>query len=188
MEVDEVLVTGLDRFGGVLSRLTPGNGSAQSPCDEWDARAVAGHVLTVLESAVTTLLGGDFDWSSTPDPHEVGGDDPQAAFSAKAEAARAALVDADLSRVMTTPMGEMTIGQRLSFPAMDLHLHAWDLGTALGIPVELEPEIAEFVHRVLDPLPEEMKRSQGVFGPELEPPSDATPTERLMSWAGREVR
>ena len=41
---------------------------------------------------------------------------------------------------------------------------------------------------VEDHLPEEMKRSAGVFGPELEPPADATVTEALMAWTGRQVR
>jgi trehalose 6-phosphate phosphatase len=188
MDVDEVLLTGLDRFGGVLEHLTDENASSPSPCNAWTARGVTGHVLTVLDSAAWTLRGESFDWGSTPDPTEVGGDDPHGTFKARAEAARAALATASLDEKVETPMGEMTIGQRLSFPAMDLHLHAWDLGRALGVDVELPPEIGDFVHAVLDPLPESMTRSDGVFGAPIEPPADATPTEVLMAWTGREVR
>jgi uncharacterized protein (TIGR03086 family) len=188
MDVDVVLLTGLDRFGGVLDHLTAENGDAPSPCNGWSARAVAGHVLTVLDSAAVTLRGEGYDWGAAPDAHAVGSGDPHGLFRERADAARAALAEAALDDKVETPLGQMTIGQRLSFPAMDLHLHAWDLGRALGVDVELPGEVAEFVHAVLDPLPSSMTRSEGVFGPALEPPADATPTEVLMAWTGREVR
>ena len=187
MDVDEVLLTGLDRFQGVLQNLTPENGTLESPCNQWDARSVAGHMLTVLDSAAVTLRGENFDWGAAPEPHAVGGDDPLQVFIQRAAAARLALSEADLDDAVVTPMGAMTIGQRLSFPAMDLHLHAWDLGQAIGIGVTLPEEVAEFVHRVLDPLPESMTRSEGVFGPAVEPPADATSTQVLMAWTGRQV-
>jgi uncharacterized protein (TIGR03086 family) len=187
MDVDVVLLTGLDRFGAVLEHLTAENAGARSPCRDWTAQAVAGHVLTVLASAAVTLRGEDFDWSSNPDPEEVGRD-AHALFLERSNAARAGLAEASLDQKVETPMGEMTIGQRLSFPAMDLHLHAWDLGRALGVPVEIPEEVADFVHAVIDPLPTSMSRTEGAFGPEQEPPADATPTERLMAWTGRQVR
>jgi uncharacterized protein (TIGR03086 family) len=188
MDVNAVLLTGLDRFGGVLEHLTPENEDAPSPCEGWTARGVVGHLLTVLDSATVTLRGESFDWGAAPDPATVGADDPKGVFGERAEAARRALSEAPLDAKVETPMGQMTIGQRLSFPAMDLHLHAWDLGRALGVDVELPDEVAAFVHAVLDPLPESMTRSAGVFGPAVEPPADATPTEVLMAWTGRKVR
>jgi uncharacterized protein (TIGR03086 family) len=188
MDVDVVLLTGLDRFGGVLEHLTPENAEAPSPCNGWTARAVAGHVLTVLDSASVTLRGESFDWGAAPDPAEAGGDDPHRLFFERANAAREALNEASLEEKVDTPMGPMSIGQRLSFPAMDLHLHAWDLGRALGVDVEIPDDVAAFVHQVIDPLPESMTRSEGVFGPPVDPPADATHTEVLMSWTGRQVR
>jgi uncharacterized protein (TIGR03086 family) len=188
MDVDAVLLTGLDRFGGVLEHLTAENEDAPSPCDQWTARGVVGHLLTVLDSAAVTLRGDSFDWGAAPDPETVGGDDPKALFRERAEAARAALSEASLDEKVETPVGQMTIGQRLSFPAMDLHLHAWDLGKALGVEVVIPDEVAAFVHSVLDPLPESMTRSEGVFGPAVQPPAGATPTEVLMAWTGRKAR
>ena len=188
MDVDEVLLTGLDRFAGVLDQAGPDSWDRPSPCAGWDARAVTGHVITVLDSAATVMRGGDFDWSQAGDPRAAAGDDPAAAFRQRAAEARAALQGADLDHAMQTPMGSMTVGQRLSFPAMDLHLHAWDLGRTIGVDVEIPEGVAAFVRAVLDPLPAEMTRSEGVFGPELPAPSNATTTEALMAWAGRQPR
>jgi uncharacterized protein (TIGR03086 family) len=82
----------------------------------------------------------------------------------------------------------MPIGQRLAFPAMDTHLHAWDLSRAWGRPLELDPDVIAFARRSLSAVPDEMLRSPQTFGPALDPPADATPTESLMAFLGREPR
>ena len=188
MDADAVLLTGLDTFGSVLAQVPPEDWDRPSPCAGWSARALTGHVLTVLDSAITVLGGGDFDWSSAGDPNDVAGDDPLEGFREREAAARAALPAADLDAVMPTPMGDMPLRQRVAFPAMDLHLHGWDLGRTIGVDVEIPEEVAQFVHATLDPMPAEMVRSDRVFGPEVPAPADATPTETLMAWTGRDPR
>jgi hypothetical protein len=44
-------------------------------------------------------------------------------------------------------------------------VHAWDIGHASGIEVELTESFIEFAHHHLDPLPVEMMRNAG-FSPE----------------------
>ena len=188
MDVDAVLLTGLETFGSVLEQVGPDDWDKPSPCSAWTARGVTGHVLTVLDSAALTLRGESFDWGSALSPETVAQDDPVGLFRERSAAARAALSEADLSQVVETPMGEMPVSKRLAFPAMDLHLHAWDLGRTIGAAVEIPTEVAEFVHAALDPLPENMMRSEGVFGAEVPAPADATPTEALMAWTGRQPR
>jgi uncharacterized protein (TIGR03086 family) len=188
MDVDVVLLTGLDTFGSVIEQVTPADWDKPSPCAGWSARALTGHVLTVLESAATVMRGGNFDWSNVGDPVAVAGDDPVALYRARAAAARAALQSSDLDQVMATPMGPMAVRKRMAFPAMDLHLHAWDLGRAISRPVEISEDVARFTHATLDPMPAEMVRSDGVFGPEVPAPEDATTTEALMAWTGRQPR
>lgn len=188
MDVDTVLLTGLDRFSSVIEKVGPDDWDKQSPCAEWTARALTGHVLTVLDSATTVLRGGDFDWGAVPGPAEVAGDDPAAAFRERSAAARSALEGAQLDKVMETPMGPMPISGRLAFPAMDLHLHAWDLGRTIGVGVEIPEDVADFAHAAIDPLPADRVRSAAVFGPEVPAPADATPTETLVAWTGRQPR
>jgi uncharacterized protein (TIGR03086 family) len=188
MDVSEVFLTGLDTFEGVLQRVTPEDLDKQSPCAKWDARSLAGHVLTVLDSASTVMRGGEFDWAHAPEGASVAGDEPLASFRARAADAREALQQTDLDAVMESPMGPMPVAKRLGFPAMDLHLHAWDLGRTIGVPVQIPAAVAEFVHATLDPLPPEMMRSEGVFGPEVPAPADASITETLVAWTGRQPR
>lgn len=188
MDVDAVLRSGLDTFGSVIEQVTPEDWDRPSPCAGWTARALTGHVLTGLDMATTVMRGGDFDWSSVGDPNAVAGDDPLDRFRERETAARTALSEADLDEVMETPMGPMSAGQRVAFSAIDLHLHAWDLGRTIGGDVEIPDDVAQFVHATLDPMPAEMVRSNRVFGPEVPAPADATPTEALMAWTGRHPR
>jgi hypothetical protein len=72
---------------------------------------------------------------------------------------------------------------------MDLWIHAWDIAHPLGIEFEIPAVLEEFSHQYIDPFPVEMVRGdQGAFGPEVEPPADATITERYMAWTGRDPR
>lgn len=112
--------------------------------------------------------------------------DPVAWWEALAGPAREAVSGVDLSRVVESPMGRRTIGEGLSFPALDLFVHAWDLGRAVGADVEIPAQAIEFAHSVIDPLPAEQVRSPRVFAPEVAPAASATPTQRFIAWTGRD--
>ena len=188
MDVDVVLLSGLDTFGSVLERVGANDWGLPSPCAGWNARALTGHVLLVLQSAATIMRGGTFDWAAAGDPSTVAGEDPVAVFGAGSADVRAALPKADLDLLMDTPMGPMSLGKRLAFPAMDLHLHAWDLGRTISVAVEIPQEVATFTRAALEHVPAEMMRSDGVFGPEVLAPANATTTEALVAWTGRQPR
>lgn len=86
-------------------------------------------------------------------------------------------------------MGKRTVADRLAFPAIDLYVHAWDIGRAAGIAVEIPDDVIELAHHHIDPFPVEMVRGpKGSFGPEVAAPADATATEAFIAWTGREPR
>lgn len=188
MESDEVFLSGLDVFGSVLHRVGDDAWDSASPCEGWTARDVVGHVVGVLDMGNAILRGEPPEWSSGGRPRDVVGDDPVGSWDSACATARASLVGVDLDRVVESPMGARPIQQGLAFPAMDLHLHAWDLGRAAGIDVEVAPEVQEFTRTLLAPMPEEMFRSATIFGPEQPAPEDATLTEAFVAWTGRTPR
>ncbi len=99
--------------------------------------------------------------------------------------ARDVIRNADLARVMETPLGR-TVADDLAIPVIDLYVHAWDLGAAVGIAVEIPADVIDFAHAYVDPLPHEMVRGDNrAFGPQIRVPASATPTERLIAWTGR---
>ena len=55
--------------------------------------------------------------------------------------------------------------------------------------VEVPADVIELAHHHIDPFPVEVVRGpQGSFGPEVEPPADATDSERFLAWTGRDPR
>lgn len=186
---DVVFDRGLDVFGAVVARLEPGDWERDSACEGWRALDVLGHLGSSLAMGTSLLKGEQPTWPEADRPGDLVEGDPVAYWERISSECRAALVGADLDLEMDTPMGRRTVADRLAFPAVDLYVHAWDIGHPLGIEVEIPAEVIEFTHGYIDPIPTEMVRGpQGAFGPEVEPPSDATPTEAFMAWTGRHPR
>jgi uncharacterized protein (TIGR03086 family) len=96
------------------------------------------------------------------------------------------LATADLAREMETPLGR-TVADDLAIPVIDLYVHAWDLGAAVSIAVEIPADVIEYAHGYIDPLPDGMVRGDNrAFGPQIPVPAGATPTERFIAWTGRQ--
>ena len=51
--------------------------------------------------------------------------------------ARSVVEDVDLSREVDSPTGRRSIGQGLSFPALDLYIHGWDIARSAGCDLAL---------------------------------------------------
>jgi uncharacterized protein (TIGR03086 family) len=183
---DTVFLHGLDAFGDVAEELTPADWDRPSPCEGWTALDVLGHLGAAIGFGVSLLRGEDATFPEAPRPADLVTGEPTAYWGAIADSARDALDGADLEREMDTPMGKRTLADRLAFPAIDLYVHAWDIGKTAGIPVEIPGDVIEFAHTHLDPIPAEMFRGEGKpFGPEADAPDDATPTQEFVAWTGR---
>lgn len=183
---DVIFLAGLDAFGAVVDDVAPDDWDQPSPCADWTALDVLGHLGTSIGFGVSVLRGEQPTWPEATRPADLVDADPSTYWAAIAAEARDALVGADLDLEMDTPMGRRTVADRLAFPAIDLYVHAWDIGQAAGVDVTIPDHAIEFAHRYLDPFPDEMMRGpDGSFGPEVEAPEAATPTEQFIAWTGR---
>jgi len=186
---DAVFEAGLDAFAVVVGELPADGWDRPSPCAGWTALDVLGHLGTSLRMGISVLRGQQPTWPEVARPADLVDAEPTAYWAAIATEARNALAGADLDLEMDTPMGRRTVADRLAFPAIDLFVHAWDIGTAAGVAVEVPADVITFSHGYIDPLPADAVRgANGAFGPEIEPPPDATPTEAFIAWTGRNPR
>jgi uncharacterized protein (TIGR03086 family) len=186
---DAVFLRGLDAFGAVAEQLGADDWDRPSPCEGWTALDVLGHLGSAIQFGVSVLRGEQHTWPEVSRPAELVEGDPLEFWQRTAALARDALAGADLDALMDTPIGPRTVADRLAFPAIDLYVHAWDIGRAAGIDVSIPPEVAAFAHGYIDPLPPEMVRGKGgAFGPVVDPPADASPTEAFVAWTGRQPR
>lgn len=180
---------GLDVMSKVVEQIPASAWDRPSPCAGWRALDVLGHVGASTEAGIRILRGQDLTFDSVDPPGDGVGDDPAmwwAGLAAQAREAVEAIDDAELDRIVASPVGERTMAEGLRFPAADLFIHAWDIARATGVTVAIPDEAASFVRSIGDLVPSEAMRTPGVFGPEVPVPDDSDVIDRLIAWTGRD--
>lgn len=181
-EVTERYRAAVSGFSAIVDAMPSDKWTAPSPCEGWTARHVVGHVMGSMGRITGDAVGGAGDW---PDPAQLAGDDPAAAYTDKRDAALSALTPENLAKVTHGPMGEMTLEQIIErFLAPDVLIHTWDLARSAGIPVTLDAGLVKDAYDRLLPM-DTMIRIPGVFGPKIEPPAGADLQTQLLCFTGR---
>jgi uncharacterized protein (TIGR03086 family) len=185
---DIAFITGLDFFTEAVDRVPADGWASPSPCTGWSAVDVLGHVGFATEFGTKLLRGEPVDFAGAPDPPRsaVTGD-PSAWWAGMVAPAKEAVRNADLATVVDSPMGPRSIGQGLSFPAVDLFVHGWDLSQSVGADVGIPEQAMDFAHHVIDAIPEQHVRSPKVFAAAIDVSPEASPQVRFLAWAGRQA-
>ena len=158
----ELLDQGLDFFTTIITRLSEDDWERPTPCAGWTARDLLGHLATSIRVGISIMQGRQPTWPDVARPGDLVEGDPAEFWRGTVGQAREVLRNADLARVMETPLGR-TVADDLSIPVIDLYVHAWD-------------------------LPDEVVRGANrAFGPQTPVPAGATPTERFIAWTGRRL-
>jgi uncharacterized protein (TIGR03086 family) len=110
-----------------------------SPCDEWNARQVAGHAMGVVNNiAARGGVGTVID--PFADLDAIAGDDPLASFRAIRERyLQATDRQGALQRTITSSVGEMTLDAYLGRMCPDTLIHTWDVARAARVDDTLDP-------------------------------------------------
>ncbi len=176
-----------DRFETLVAHTRPEQWDNQSPCDDWDARAVVGHIV-IMHGVMLASLGRELS------PGPALDDDPLGAFRSARADVESLLADPDVARSGTvTPMGPMPFEQHVDgVVSADLVLHGWDLARATEQDDTIDPaEVAAMLPGAENIAPEmRIPEAFGpgviVFGPVVEVGEDATPQQRLLALMGRD--
>jgi uncharacterized protein (TIGR03086 family) len=148
-----------------------------SNLDGWSIRDLVVHTTGSAAKLVTLAEGGEVG----QEPSEP--DDPVGQLRGLAARLKDALARADLGAMR----GDVPLRQALRFPVFGLTIHGWDVYRSQHRPVELPEDLLAFCREVVESVPEDQLRRPGLFGPAQPVPEDATPTDRLMAYAGRPV-
>jgi len=183
---DTVFVEGLGFFSEAAARLQPSDWQRPSPCSGWTALDVLGHVGTAVGFGTQLLRGEQPVWAPSDPPGNNVEGDPRSWWDALVSPARQAVVGVDLAQVVDSPVGKRPVGEGLSFPALDLYVHAWDLTRSVEADVDIPLEAIEFAYAVMSPIPPEQVRSPRVFSAQVAVPPHATPTQAFIAWTGRD--
>jgi len=180
-----------DAFERKVGAVRPEQWSSQSPCEDWKARDVVGHIVDMH-----AVMLRPFDRTLSPAPSVA--EDPLGAFRSARADVEAILDDPVQAGTETdTPGGgRMTVEQHIDqVVSADLVLHGWDLAKATGQDDTIDPAEVERAWSAASTMPAEMlemMRTPGafgpgvkVFGPEVKVSEDAPLQDRLLGLIGR---
>ncbi len=166
-------------FTARVEAVPPDRWNNPSPCPDWTARDVVGHVAGNC-GRFLGMVGKELP----PGPSMQ--DDPLGAWISARDALQTALDDPAVATLeYEGAFGKSTLEQSVDgFQNVDLVVHGWDLARAAGLDDRLDPEAVHEVFVRVRPL-DDMLRSPGAMGPRLEPPPGADEQTQLLAFLGR---
>jgi uncharacterized protein (TIGR03086 family) len=175
----------LDATEGIVAGIRDDQWNDPTPCEGWDVRFVANHVVSGNWWAAELAAGKTIGEVGHRLDGDVLGEDAAAAYRSSAEAAHAAFsapgaLDAPCAVSYGPVPGSLYLGHRF----IDVLVHGWDLATATGQDAAMDPVLAQACWDVLEPQVD-MFREAGAFAAPGDIPPDADPQTRLLLAVGR---
>lgn len=175
------------QIASLIATVRPEQLDGPTPCDEFDVRRLLSHMVGGTRRIAVIGAGGD-GLALPPFADGVPDDGWAAAYEEVRELVRAGWADdARLDALVRVPWGEAPGRIALAGYVMEAVTHTWDLSEALGRPLALDPEPAEFALVIAARvLPDEGREDPELpFGAVVPAPEDADAYGRLAAWTGR---
>ncbi|NLD78401.1 MAG: TIGR03086 family protein [Acidimicrobiales bacterium] len=168
-------------MANTVAAVDPHRWNDASPCLDWSALDVLRHVIETQglvagfvgrELAPGPIVGGDplGAWISASDQIQNQLDDPVYAVETFDGGAGPMSFESAVDRLLN----------------LDLVIHRWDIGASVDLAVEIDPEDVAWATAAAEAMGDDI-RSEGVCGPALDPPADASPQVRLLAYLGRKA-
>lgn len=182
----EILDRSVTEAAAVVRGVAPDRLGAPTPCADWDVRALANHLLHVVQALGLAGQG-------KPVPDELWAGDPVAGdladrFDDEARAATEAWARDDAwDGAVSLGAAEVPAAMAATMLVSDLVIHGWDLARATGQPFRCEDDAAELAHRFLLETGEQ-GREMGIYAAAHPPEETASLLERALAASGRDPR
>jgi uncharacterized protein (TIGR03086 family) len=186
MDVRADYLRAVDGFQAVMMSVADDQWEAQSPCEDWKAVDVVGHLVGSLRMVSSLASTGEREmpFSEWPDTRLLAGGDPRGSFLTAREATERGLTPENLAKVVDTEAGAMRLEQFLPMCTLDITTHTWDLSKAIGHDLRLDPELVHELFALVEPF-DAFVRGPGLFGAKVEPPEGADEQTQLLAFLGR---
>ncbi len=161
-----------------VERVGPEQRSAATPCHSWDVRALVNHLIDDTRAFLEMVSGSPYQRLELDLAPEEWADRLRAGGASLVKAWRDA-----------GPLGEPE-RSRLNQNITEFALHGWDVAVAIGQPAAIDPDVAEraltWGRGALKPEYRGDEASGMAFGLEVTVPADASETDRLVAFFGRQ--
>lgn len=188
MDMVQALDSSAADFIALVARVDPTQWQDTTPCEQWDVRALVGHVITTTYAYAELLHGASAARTVELRTRQqtLAADDALTAVTDAAARAQAAFAEPGaLERTVHHPMGDLPGSQLLWMRVVDNVVHGWDLATALHVPAVIDGVLAEDLYQRLAPLADVLMAAGYIAAPRRPLTSDAVPQERLLTLLGR---
>jgi uncharacterized protein (TIGR03086 family) len=172
-----------DAFEAKVAAVPAGDWANQSPCTEWSARDVVRHIVDV-HGMMLRPTGRQLSPAPSVD------DDPLASFRAARADVERVLEDPDIANTEYDGVfGRTKVSDTIDrFMCFDLVVHGWDLARATGQDETIPEDEVDRVLGFIERMGTATMRENGVTGPEVPVPADASKQDRMLGLLGRDPR
>jgi uncharacterized protein (TIGR03086 family) len=169
--------TDADIFGSVVDAANDDAWDAQSPCEEWTAADVVGHVVDTQRDFLQRQ-GADLGERPTGTPPQI--------WAAHRKAVEEVVADDDfVSREYDGYFGRTSVEDTLAnFYGFDMLVHRWDLTSAVDGDTAFTEAELDRIETALDGFGGNLYQD-GVCKPAIDVPDDAPRQVRLLGRMGR---
>jgi len=189
MELYEAFDRAVASTAAIVKAVRPDQTDAPTSCTEWDVRDLLNHIIGTLWLSEALLSDRTPRHPMAPGGlpgTDLAGQDPAAAYADASAAALAVAADGDtLTRVHTTPLGDMPGPALAGFTTMDILVHGWDLAQATGQPAGVDDALAAHMLAFAEQAITPGFRTPRI-GPAVPVAADAPLTDRLVAFLGRQ--
>jgi len=173
-------------FDAAVREVQPDQWHLQTPCADWDVRALVNHVVAEARWMVPLLGGRTVAEVGGALEGDLLGKDPPAAWQAAREAALGALGAADVDTcIVHLSFGDTPAPEYVRQLTADYLVHSWDLAVAIGADDRLDPELVDAVAAWFT-AQAAVYRAAGVVASPVPVPDGADAQRRLLGGFGRD--
>jgi uncharacterized protein (TIGR03086 family) len=186
----ELLERAIASTQAVISKVSPEQLNASTPCASWKVRDLINHIVgSTYWFAETVDTGVAPASESDVGGPDVTGGDIAAAFADGSKRAIAAFsAPGAMDKTLTLPFGEMPGSAFVMMAANDQFQHGWDLAKATGQAADLDADLArQLLGFVRAAIPDAFRGPDGKapFGPVVSVPDSASAPDQLAGFLGR---
>ena len=183
--MEQLISKAAESAKSVVASVEPSQFNDPTPCSDFNVKQLANHMAGLLMGAETAARKQPRVAPPEPAP-DIVGEHPGPIYAELADKAVAAWSEPGAfdGNVEFGP-GEMPAQMAGAITLMEIAVHGWDLAVATGQSYSLDPEVAAATFEAVKQLAPGA-RGNGVFGPEVNPPANASLQDQLLALSGRD--
>lgn len=185
MTIQDDLARAVQRFGQKVHAIGDDRWTHDTPCTEWDVRALLNHLVNEALWVKPLLDGLTIEEVGSRLDGDLLGNDPIAAFDrAAAEATASATAPGAAERIVHISAGDAPAAEYLSQLYADFVVHGWDLARGIGADDMIDAGDAAAIYEQMKPMEDAMK-SWGMYGDKIEVAEETDIQTKLLALFGR---